>query len=555
TTAGNYTLKVRAEDNGGLYANPDKTVTITVAGNQPPVANSQSVTVTQDTPLAIVLTGSDPEGSSLTFSIVTNPSHGTLGSISQVNATSAQVTYTPTSGYIGSDSFTFRVYDGQAYSPAATVGITVNAPAALFTDVTATHLPSYAIPSTAASVGDYNGDGNLDVVVTYFGGASHILENDGTGSFTKTFLSSLGGPNAAYATKFIEHPAGRLDLYASEWQGTDMAFAKRMMYDGSSFVPVVIEENAFNGCEERLVDWSFGYDIEAVRVPASPYPHQVLYANLSNEQTVCGGDWVYLGWSGVFGWNDALTATDYLYPFYGEDGITPGWSPRTFDFEIADVDGDGDDDILSAGVGTYLWGVTQGHIDYYRSERPALWVQEGANFVRNTNFPFPSWNDYGPPSTSFYQRAQFANLNGDTLGGKEKMDFVLVDQQKGLQILRNTRAANGSGSVSFVKDPNPTGVVPQNCREVVIGKINNDNKPDLILISPDVSPYVKVFLNTTTPWPTSGQITFVEATNTGISISGGIYGGLLFDMDNDTDLDLFIHLDGQDRLYKNLTIP
>ena len=53
------------------------------------------------------------------------PSHGTLGAINQGRS---KVTYTPTAGYSGPDSFTYRATDGTATSPAATVSITVVAP-------------------------------------------------------------------------------------------------------------------------------------------------------------------------------------------------------------------------------------------------------------------------------------------------------------------------------------------------------------------------------------------------------------------------------------------
>jgi VCBS repeat-containing protein len=88
--------------------------------NVPPVANSVSVTVAEDTPLTDTLTGSDPNGDSLTFSTVTPPQHGTL--VLNPNGT---YTYTPTSNYFGPDSFTFQVSDGSLLSPPATVSIEV----------------------------------------------------------------------------------------------------------------------------------------------------------------------------------------------------------------------------------------------------------------------------------------------------------------------------------------------------------------------------------------------------------------------------------------------
>ncbi|HJU05761.1 MAG TPA: tandem-95 repeat protein [Nitrospiraceae bacterium] len=93
--------------------------------NQAPVANSQPVTTPEDTARMIILTGSDPEGAALTFTIVTPPVRGSLSTITQLNPTSAQVTYTPTDNLNGADSFTYKVHDGQVDSNVATVSITV----------------------------------------------------------------------------------------------------------------------------------------------------------------------------------------------------------------------------------------------------------------------------------------------------------------------------------------------------------------------------------------------------------------------------------------------
>ena len=96
-------------------------VAITVtAVNDAPVADGQSVTTGEDTAKAITLSGSDVEGSSLVFTVDTNPAHGML------TGTAPNLTYTPDSNYHGPDSFTFTVNDGSLDSSAATVSITVD---------------------------------------------------------------------------------------------------------------------------------------------------------------------------------------------------------------------------------------------------------------------------------------------------------------------------------------------------------------------------------------------------------------------------------------------
>ena len=87
--------------------------------NNPPVADDQDVETEQDTPVPITLTGSDPDGDLLDFTVLTEPSHGSL------SGAAPYLTYTPDPGFSGTDSFTFKVNDGLLDSAVATVSLTV----------------------------------------------------------------------------------------------------------------------------------------------------------------------------------------------------------------------------------------------------------------------------------------------------------------------------------------------------------------------------------------------------------------------------------------------
>ncbi|MEI6604593.1 MAG: Ig-like domain-containing protein, partial [Verrucomicrobiota bacterium] len=105
--------------NDGALDSVPATVTITVtAVNDAPVAYDQSVSLPQNVATKITLVGDDVEGSTLTYTNVTQPTHGTLG-------TGAKPTYTPAAGFSGIDSFTFKCNDGSLDSNVATVTITV----------------------------------------------------------------------------------------------------------------------------------------------------------------------------------------------------------------------------------------------------------------------------------------------------------------------------------------------------------------------------------------------------------------------------------------------
>jgi hypothetical protein len=89
--------------------------------NHAPVAASQSATTFMNTPLPLVLHGADIDGNSLTFTILSAPSHGLVTPTSTVGA----ATYTPDADFTGSDSFTFVASDGLLTSEPATVSLEV----------------------------------------------------------------------------------------------------------------------------------------------------------------------------------------------------------------------------------------------------------------------------------------------------------------------------------------------------------------------------------------------------------------------------------------------
>ncbi|MEO8669973.1 MAG: tandem-95 repeat protein [Tahibacter sp.] len=93
--------------------------------NNPPVVNNASVTTLEDQPLVVSLTGSDVEGDTITFSVATTPTLGTVGAVTPTGTTSANVTYTPNANANGSDSFTFIGNDGQGSSAPGTIAITI----------------------------------------------------------------------------------------------------------------------------------------------------------------------------------------------------------------------------------------------------------------------------------------------------------------------------------------------------------------------------------------------------------------------------------------------
>ncbi|MDP6599122.1 MAG: Ig-like domain-containing protein [Candidatus Poribacteria bacterium] len=144
----NFTFKA----NDGTVNSQTATVTIVVTAiNEVPMATGLTVTVVGDSSNnAVTLSGSDNDGDNLTYTLVSNPSHGTLA------GTPPNLTYTPKSGFTGQDSFTFKVNDGKSDSNIATVSITVtavnNAPVARDQSVTTDEDTAKSITLSASDV-------------------------------------------------------------------------------------------------------------------------------------------------------------------------------------------------------------------------------------------------------------------------------------------------------------------------------------------------------------------------------------------------------------------
>ena len=115
---------VTARSTNSMESDPSNEISYripTSGTNAQPTANALTVLAREDQGAAVALTGSDPDGDPLTFQVVNAPANGTL------SGTAPNLTYTPSVNYSGSDSFTFRVNDGQTNSANATASITISA--------------------------------------------------------------------------------------------------------------------------------------------------------------------------------------------------------------------------------------------------------------------------------------------------------------------------------------------------------------------------------------------------------------------------------------------
>lgn len=123
TPASNFsgTISFQFKANDGEFDSNVATITIIVTPvNDAPVANDGTNTTPEDTPVNGLVTGSDIDGDSITFALVTAPTNGLV-----VVNPDGTYTYTPNANFNGEDSFTFVANDGTVNSNIATVTITV----------------------------------------------------------------------------------------------------------------------------------------------------------------------------------------------------------------------------------------------------------------------------------------------------------------------------------------------------------------------------------------------------------------------------------------------
>lgn len=195
TFAGTDSFSYVVDD--GLSPSAASTATITVnhASELPSIA-PMSLTVHAGTTLSgDLLDGvSVPNGDVLTAQVVTQPADGTIS----LNSDGA-FTYTPATGYVGSDSFTFEVLNGtDASSPiSVTIDVTNTPPAAgaaSYTTYLTTPLATTAADGLLAGASDADGD---DLTVTLVNGPSDgTLTVNADGSFTYTADSGFTGTDS-----------------------------------------------------------------------------------------------------------------------------------------------------------------------------------------------------------------------------------------------------------------------------------------------------------------------------------------------------------------------
>jgi len=193
--------------------------TSSAAANLPPVGVADAFSTTQNTALTknaadgVLKNDSDPEAHTLTASKVSDPAHGTLTLNSD-----GSFTYTPTTGFTGTDTFTYKASDGTNQSAATTVTMTV----------TATNTTPTAVADTFSAT--------EDTILTKTA-ATGVLSNDTGSNLTAVKVTdpTKGTLNLASDGSFTYVPTANLT-------GTD-TFTYKAVSGSTESAPVTVTIN------------------------------------------------------------------------------------------------------------------------------------------------------------------------------------------------------------------------------------------------------------------------------------------------------------------------
>jgi len=169
------------------------TVSITVNPvNDPPAANDQSLSTSEDVPLNGTLTAADVDGDALTYAQASGPAHGSLS----ITPATGAFTYTPALNWSGADGFTFTVSDGHGGTDTGTVTITVSA----VNDPPAANDQSLSTNEDTPLNGTVTASDVDSAVLTYARatGPAHgtLSITAATGAFTYTPAANYHGPDS-----------------------------------------------------------------------------------------------------------------------------------------------------------------------------------------------------------------------------------------------------------------------------------------------------------------------------------------------------------------------
>lgn len=223
------------------------TVTVTIgAVNDPPVASDDSASTDEDTSVDITVldNDSDIDGDVLSVVSASEPANGTT----VVNA-NGTITYTPDPDFHGTDTFTYKIDDGNSGSDTATVTVTVN--------------PTADVPEAADD--DYSVDEDTTLTIS----AAGVLGNDSDVDGDSLTAAVVAGPSHGSLT--LNSDGSFSYTPNTNFNGSDsFTYQANDGTANSNTATVTIVVNAVNDRPEAADDDSYSVDEDnSLTVPAA----------------------------------------------------------------------------------------------------------------------------------------------------------------------------------------------------------------------------------------------------------------------------------------------
>jgi parallel beta-helix repeat protein len=361
----------------------------------------------------------------------------------------------------------------------------------LFTDISA---GLTAILYGAVDWGDYDSDGDLDLIMLGYDGTSGftaIYRNDGLDTFTKINAGLLNLRNGDVAWGDYDND-NDLDILISGSIETGNHVSKIYRNDNGNFVDINAGLIGVRNCNVSWGDYDNDGDLDILLAGEISYPSFISK--------------VYRNDNGVF--------QDINAPLMGVYGGAAVWG---------DYDNDGDLDILLCGAAAIPGGLYSG---IYRNDN-GIFTDINAGLA-GIELGAAAWGDY--------------DMDGD-------LDIVISGNEAFPGTRLRTRIyQNNNGLFSDIQ----AAILGARRGSVAWGDADNDGDLDLLVTGQDSTSgptsgvFSKIYRNT------NGQFSEVAAGLSGTNYSAAAWG----DYDNDEDLDIFIAgwvlgLGATTRIYRN----
>jgi hypothetical protein len=332
------------------------------------------------------------------------------------------------------------------------------------------------------TVGDFNGDGKLDVASTdpsnsADSGAYIVLLGNGDG----TFKTGIAGPQILHYSRWCTvgdvNKDGKLDLIVADGQGagttTHTAELTILLGNGDG-------------------TFTLGHQYASPGLPSSDTlnPEDVIVADVNGDGKLDAIESDYDDNINLFLGNGDGT-------FQPARGISPGEYPRSVN--VADVNGDGKPDLIVTNIGINTGGAEFNKEGAQPGSVAVLLGNGDGTFrppIQYTAFDYPGWtavgdfNGDGRPDLAVGRVMDSHTVNIMlNASGNDPVFATGADAGGGPHVKVFDAKTHAEVTEFFAYDPTFTGGV-----RVAVGDVNGDGVPDIITgAGPGGGPHVKVF--------------------------------------------------------------